>query len=100
VGRSCSPCWGRLIGLRKTFSNPPPSLNIPNGLRVDTRLGINQRLGPGPRKFLHKALDIEGKESEGGKELFALLGEVDRALLRGFKKSAAVQKQNTGREQL
>ncbi|KAJ5470524.1 Tetratricopeptide TPR2 [Penicillium desertorum] len=36
------------------------------------------------RKFLHKALDIEGKESEGGKELFALLGEVDRALLRGL----------------
>ncbi|EKV14328.1 hypothetical protein PDIG_33440 [Penicillium digitatum PHI26] len=34
------------------------------------------------RKFLHKSLDIEGKDSEGGKELFALLGEVDRALLR------------------
>ncbi|KAJ5441970.1 Tetratricopeptide TPR2 [Penicillium cf. griseofulvum] len=36
------------------------------------------------RKFLHKALDIEGKDSEGGKELFALLGEVERALLRGL----------------
>ncbi|KAJ5836485.1 Tetratricopeptide TPR2 [Penicillium robsamsonii] len=36
------------------------------------------------RKFLHKSLDIEGKDSEGGKELFALLGEVDRALLRGL----------------
>ncbi|OQE12229.1 hypothetical protein PENVUL_c001G04858 [Penicillium vulpinum] len=36
------------------------------------------------RKFLHKALDIEGRDSEGGKELFGLLGEVERALLRGL----------------
>lgn len=36
------------------------------------------------RRFLHKSLDIEGKDSEGGKELFSLLGEVDRALLRGL----------------
>jgi translocation protein SEC72 len=34
------------------------------------------------RKFLHKSLDIEGKESEGGKELWGLLEEVDRALLK------------------
>jgi len=35
------------------------------------------------RTFLHKGLDIEGRESEGGKELYGLLEEVDRALLRG-----------------
>lgn len=35
------------------------------------------------RKFLHKALELEGKDSEGGKELFGLLAEVDKALLRG-----------------
>ncbi|CAG8880669.1 unnamed protein product [Penicillium salamii] len=37
------------------------------------------------RKFLHKGLDLEGKESEGGKELFGLLEEVERALLRALK---------------
>lgn len=36
------------------------------------------------RKFLHKALDLEGKDSEGGKELLGLLQEVDSALLRGL----------------
>ncbi|KAK4921322.1 hypothetical protein LTR66_016678 [Elasticomyces elasticus] len=37
------------------------------------------------RKFLHKGLDIEGKESEGGKELFGLLEEVEKVLLRSLK---------------
>jgi translocation protein SEC72 len=35
------------------------------------------------RKFLIKALEIEGRESEGGKELVGLLGEVEAALVRG-----------------
>ncbi|KAJ5145781.1 Tetratricopeptide TPR2 [Penicillium bovifimosum] len=35
------------------------------------------------RKFLVKALEIEGRDSEGGKELVSLLGEVEEALARG-----------------
>jgi translocation protein SEC72 len=34
------------------------------------------------RKFLHKSIDMEGKDSEGAKELWGLLEEVDRALLK------------------
>lgn len=37
------------------------------------------------RKFLYKGLDVEGRDSEGGKELIGLLEEVEKALLRGLK---------------
>ncbi|KAJ5874755.1 uncharacterized protein N7529_003185 [Penicillium soppii] len=34
------------------------------------------------RRFLQKSIDIEGRESEGGKELLGLLDEVERALVK------------------
>jgi translocation protein SEC72 len=35
------------------------------------------------KKFLAKGLEIEGRDSEGGKELIGLLEDVEKALLRG-----------------
>jgi translocation protein SEC72 len=75
--------WPEALIDAKSSVDSKPIGNVKAWWRIAKSLAEMSRYEEA-RKFLHKALDIEGKDSEGGKELFALLGEVERALLRGL----------------
>lgn len=75
--------WPEALVDAKASVDSKPVANVKAWWRIAKCLAEMSRYEEA-RKFLHKSLDMEGKDSEGGKELFALLGEVDRALLRGL----------------